>query len=192
MLEGGGREDGLLHLHPQPLEKEAVWLWRTWRAGWSSYPGLETWTPASKQGYFYSSFISVLPMVQAQIRPQMFPPPPSTEASLVLSKCIRVLFHKHNTAESFQYCWKRLGDALGRRREERRVWKTSQTVLLLLKKKGRFCGFREDPFMYFQPEEPFCPKIIDSFKLSLYYTMFLTRCEDESKKKGQAGDGEQC
>ena len=45
-------------------------------------------------------------------------------ASLGLISSARVLLHKHNTAESFQHFWKRLGDVLGSRREER-----SQTVL---------------------------------------------------------------
>ena len=38
-------------------------------------PGLETWTPASKQGDLYPSFDSCPPKVQAQIRPYVPPSP---------------------------------------------------------------------------------------------------------------------
>ena len=98
MLEGGSegvrewgiervREDGLLHLHIQPLE--------TWSVGWSwssmnSYPGLETWTPASKQGYFYSSLISVLPKVWYRSDPRCshpLPPQWPAWASASVSGC---------------------------------------------------------------------------------------------------------
>merc|ERR1711970_407874 len=51
-------------------------------------------------------------------------------------------------------------------------------------KKKKFWGFREDPFIYFKPEEPIYARIKDYFRLSLPYTMFLTRCLDESKKHG--------
>ena len=81
------REDGLLHLHIQPLE--------TWSVGWSwssmnSYPGLETWTPASKQGYFYSSLISVLPKVWYRSDPRCshpLPPQWPAWASASVSGC---------------------------------------------------------------------------------------------------------
>ena len=49
-------------------------------------------------------------------------------------------------------------------------------------KKKRFWGFREDPFIYFKPEESIYARIRDYFKLSLPYKVFLTMCEDESKK----------
>merc|ERR1719312_684911 len=63
-------------------------------------PGLEKWVPGSKQGDLYTSFDSCPPKVQAQIRPYMFPPPPTTAASMCLTRCVRVLPHKHNTGDS--------------------------------------------------------------------------------------------
>eukprot|EP00090_Calanus_glacialis_P007336 TRINITY_DN15781_c0_g1_i1.p1 TRINITY_DN15781_c0_g1~~TRINITY_DN15781_c0_g1_i1.p1 ORF type:complete len:704 (-),score=298.23 TRINITY_DN15781_c0_g1_i1:55-2166(-) len=156
--------------------------------GLDSSPGLETWTPASKQGEFYSSFDLCPPKVQAQIRPYMFPPPPSTVASLCLTKCVRVLPHKHNTGGFFVALLEKTGGCPwqeeGRKDSKEDKPDSPSVTEDPPEKKKRFWGFREDPFIYFKPEEPIYPRIRDYFKLSLPYTMFLTRCEDESKKNG--------
>ena len=53
------------------------------------------------------------------------------------------------------------------------------------KKKARvYQGFKEDPFIYFDSEEPIFTDISNYFGLSenLKSEMFLTRCKDTSKK----------
>ena len=149
-------------------------------------PGLETWTPASKQGEFYYSFDSCPPKIQAQIRPYMFPPTPSTTASLGLSKCVRVLPHKHNTGGFFVALLEKTGVCPWQEEGRKEVLEANPASPSVTvpppEKKKRFWGFREDPFIYFKPDEPIYPKIRDYFKLSLPSTMFLTRCVDESKK----------
>jgi len=149
-------------------------------------PGLETWTPACKKGEFYSSFESCPPKVQAQVRPYMFPPDPDTAASLNLRKCVRILPHKHNTGGFFVALFEKTGACPWKDEEAAEVEETGPDSPAVAvpppEKKKRFWGFREDPFIYFKSDEPIYPKIKDYFKLSLPYTMFLTRCMDESKK----------
>jgi len=147
-------------------------------------PGLETWTPASKQGDLYPSFDSCPPKVQAQIRPYMFPPPPTMAASMCLTRCVRVLPHKQNTGGFFVALLQKTG-ACPWQEEGRKVEDKPDSPPVTEQppeKKKKFWGFREDPFIYFKPEEPIYARIRDYFKLSLPYKVFLTRCEDESKK----------
>jgi len=148
-------------------------------------PGLETWTPGSKQGDLYTSFENCPPKVQAQIRPYMFPPPPTTAASMCLTRCVRVLPHKHNTGGFFVALLEKTGTCpwleQGGKEDVEKPDSPASTQQPPEKKK-KFWGFREDPFIYFKPEEPIYARIKDYFKLSLPYTMFLTRCLDESKK----------
>jgi len=148
-------------------------------------PGLETWTPGSKQGDLYTSFENCPPKVQAQIRPYMFPPPPTTAGNMCLTRCVRVLPHKHNTGGFFVALLEKTGTCPwleeGGKEDVEKPDSPASTQQPPEKKK-KFWGFREDPFIYFKPEEPIYARIKDYFKLSLPYTMFLTRCLDESKK----------
>lgn len=155
--------------------------------GLSCSPGLETWTPASKQGEFYPTFESCPPKVQAQIRPYMFPPPPSVVSTLGLTKCVRILPHKHNSGGFFVALLEKTGacpwqEKGGKEKEEDSPLSPASVTVPPPEKKKRFWGFREDPFIYFKPDEPIYPKIRDYFKLTLPSTVFLTRCVDESKK----------
>jgi len=149
--------------------------------------GLETWTPASRQGEFYNSFESCPPKIQAQIRPYMFPPTPAKASTMCLTKCVRVLPHKQNTGGFFVALLEKTGGCPWK--EEGRVEDVIESPDSPVapseqppEKKKKFWGFREDPFIYFKPGEPIHGRIKEYFKLNLPYTMFLTRCVDESKK----------
>merc|ERR1719309_121673 len=50
------------------------------------------------------------------------------------------------------------------------------------RKKPRFTGFREDPFVYMDEDDPLFPKLKEYYDLSLPSSLFLTRCQDKSKK----------
>ena len=107
---------------------------------------------------------------------------------MCLTKCVRVLPHRHNTGGFFVALLEKTG-ACPWQEEGRKETLEDQPLSPAVteqppEKKKRFWGFREDPFIYFKPEEPIYPRIRDYFKLSLPYTMFLTRCADDSKKNG--------
>ena len=114
----------------------------------------------------------------------MFPPPPTMAASMCLTRCVRVLPHKQNIGGFFVALPQKTG-ACPWQEERRKVEDKPESPPVFEpppEKKKKFWVFREDPFIYFKPEEPIYARIRDYFKLSLPYKVFLTRCEDESKK----------
>ena len=156
-------------------------------------PGLKKWNVGSKDGDLYSTWSDVSEKHHSQIRPYMFP---SDEIDkLNIDRCLRVLPHQQDTGGFFvaalvknspcQWESKQKFDANacndkngGGDNEEKRNGKEPPR-----KKPRRHQGFKEDPYIYFDREEPLFKEISTYYGLKdLKPEMFLTRCKDTNKK----------
>lgn len=153
-------------------------------------PGLTNWNVGSKDGDIYSTWSGVGEKHQSQIRPYMFP---SEEIEqLNINRCLRVLPHQQDTGGFFvavlvknspcQWESKQKFDSNGEKNDDTKG--NDGKPEPPPRKKPKFHqGFKEDPYIYFDAEEPLFKEISAYYGLKeLQPQMFLTRCKDTTKK----------
>ena len=155
--------------------------------------GLSKWKVGSKDGDIYSTWNEVSEKHQSQIRPNMFPS--ESADKLNLERCIRVLPHQQDTGgffvavlvkkapclweskQKFEANGKNCSNGTEENGEKRDVKEPPR------KKPRRHQGFKEDPYIYFNENEPLYSEISEYYGLTeLKPEMFLTRCKDTTKK----------
>ncbi|KAG8240429.1 hypothetical protein J437_LFUL003143 [Ladona fulva] len=159
-----------------------------------SLPGLKyskgklSWVPTSRDMVGYSSFSEVPEKWQTQIRPLMFPPSPDKAGDFHLDRCIRILPHHQDTGGFFVAVLQKT---------KLLPWEASAKIEKKIsgdngsggkqkeppRKKRRMHGFREDPFVFFEDDEPVWPEIKEFYGLDdLDPKLLLTRCKEGKKK----------
>lgn len=150
-------------------------------------PGLTYWEPATKDLKFYKSIDEVPEMYRTVIRPQMFPPAPEDAAKYNLERCIRVLPHHQNTGGFFiallekkkPLPWETT-DAAEAPKEAASKKEDSEPP----RKKLKYRGFKEDPFVFFDGTEEIFASIKEFYQLNDEFEPknLLTRCKEGKKK----------
>jgi len=157
--------------------------------------GVSSWTVAGRNKKaatqaeeieFFDSWEDITEQMKSQLRPQMFPPSPEEAEQFHLERCIRILPHHQDTGGFFVAVLEKTAlcpwesaknlEADGGGGGEKEVKEPP-------KKKPRFRGYKEDPFVYFKDDEKIFPGIQDYYGLTLPCNSFLTRHNDENCKK---------
>ena len=145
--------------------------------------GINKWKVAGKEkDILYDSFSQVPEKYHTQIRPHMFAPEEGIKNSeFHLDRCMRVLPHQQDTGGFFvavlhkkALCpWEskkaheefteRLDKANG---ESTKSVQNVESKFEPLRKKPRYQGYKEDPFIYFEEHDPAFEEIKEYFKLS--------------------------
>lgn len=167
-------------------------------------PGLETWLVGSKDLEFYRSFDEVNDKWKTVIRPQMFPPKVDDREQYHLNRCLRILPHHQNTGAFFVAVLRKVKSIF------KATLDTENTDVNLLsstssqlaqsntnnkrenendfsrgtRKKRRFDGYREDPFVFFKEGEAVWEDIKTYYHISDGFDSkcLLTRCIGGKKK----------
>jgi tRNA (cytosine34-C5)-methyltransferase len=162
-------------------------------------PGMDTWTPMSRDLKSFTSFDEVPANLHTQIRPHLFPPSPDKAAEYHLEKCVRILPHMQDTGGFFVAVLEKHSplpwESSGRSKEEQKVPKEETTESQIAengednsgspaKKKRKVFGYKEDPFCFFTEDDPLWPHIRDYYKISPDFSasLLLTRCQEGKKK----------
>jgi len=152
-------------------------------------PGVSTWKVSTKSGELYSQMADVVSNNdKSQIRPYMFPSDEIKDMNI--DRCMRVLPHQQDTGGFFvavltkkNLCqWESKPKLDAESNEGDNDYKRRKEPP---KKKARiYQGFKEDPFIYFDSEEPVFTDISNYFGLSeeLKSEMFLTRNKEAANK----------
>ncbi|KAL1115524.1 hypothetical protein AAG570_007553 [Ranatra chinensis] len=131
---------------------------------WS--PGLSTWLPASRDLSLYSAYDQVDEKWRTVVRPSI----------------MRILPHHQDTGGFF---------VAALVKQSRLPWEATQPKAEdttarqePARKKRRVFGYREDPYVFFEPEEPVWLSIRDFYDMSADFgsTCLLTRCTFGKKK----------
>lgn len=149
-------------------------------------PGLTYWEPATKDLKFYKTFDEVPAMYRTVIRPQMFPPAPEDAAKYNLERCIRVLPHQQNTGGFFiallekkkPLPWE--AEVAELPKESASKKEDSEPP----RKRAKYRGFKEDPFVFFDGTEEIFASIKEFYQLTDDFEPknLLTRCKEGKKK----------
>ena len=158
--------------------------------------GLHSWKLASKKGEMYDKFEDVPEdIAKTQIRPHMFPPTPDVAERLGLDKCLRLLPHHHNTGgfflallEKVSLCpWESTKRTASKDVAAEEVTETVANLEIKQSSEPpqkRFRGFKEDPFIYFTPEDSSVfDNIKEYYSLNLDSSLFLHRNKDPTTRK---------
>lgn len=165
-------------------------------------PGMTTWEIASKDMNFYSKHEDVPVEYHTFIHKEMFPPSAEEAEKLNLKKCMRVLPHHQNTGAFFiaviekrkQLPWEKKVDDTAVETKARIAnevvavvvegEESKQVVENPRKKRKINYGFREDPFVFFSPDEEVFKMIKSFYQLRDEFdpTCLLTRCLTGKKK----------
>ena len=145
-------------------------------------PGITKWKVAGKEkNVLYNDFSEVPQKYQTFIRPYMFSPPEGVDnTKFHLDRCMRILPHQQDTGGFFvavlskkSLCpWesKKEHEAFNVRldrdcenisNEENKNGKQEPP-----RKKPRYQGFREDPFIYFEENDPAFEEVKEYFQLN--------------------------
>jgi len=152
-------------------------------------PGLQDWKVSAKGAKMFTSFDEVPEKIQNQIRPHMFPC--SEISKMNINRCMRVLPHQQDTGGFFvtvltkkNLCnWESKSKLEENTEKKETNGKRKEGGEPPKKKPRRHQGFKEDPFIYFSPDEPIFKEIKEYYGLrDLKADMFLTRCKDTTKK----------
>ncbi|KAK6629062.1 hypothetical protein RUM43_002879 [Polyplax serrata] len=145
--------------------------------------GLKSWLVTSRDLQGYKTFADVPQQWHTVVRPQMFPPSPEIAEQLNLDYCIRILPHHQDTGGFFIAAVEKT-DLL--------PWESSKNEDNNLKseakeppkKKKRIFGYREDPFIFFDKDEPVWADIKEFYNITneLPEHCLLTRCKVGKKK----------
>lgn len=157
--------------------------------------GMTYWEPASKDLKFYKSYEEVPENQQTIIRPHMFPPSAEEASSYNLDKCMRLLPHLQNTGGFFVAVLIK---------NKPLPWETSEPSVSSTAttsdgdttadtgdkkdekppaKKRRIFGFKEDPYVFFEKEEPIWESIQTYYDMTdLDPLCLFTRCTTGKKK----------
>ncbi|CAG0916253.1 unnamed protein product [Notodromas monacha] len=167
--------------------------------GLRTVPGVTTWKPMSRDLKFYENPEEIPEKFSSQIRAAMFPPSPEEAAAFHLDRCMRILPHHQDTGGFFLAAIRKLkplrsvnsGPKSGEDRSSEEVQEKEKPADVVADeddkmtppKKRRFFGFREDPFIYFNQEEPCWKTIKDFFGVEgLDHRLLLSRNREEKKK----------
>lgn len=165
-------------------------------------PGLTYWQPGSRDMRFFSSWSEVPQDLQTVIHPEMFPPAPEDVGKYNLQHCIRVLPQMQNTGAFFVAVlekkklmpWEPECNDKAIRSHARKLANTKDGATAVpvgddeeempRKKKKIHYGFREDPFVFFSPDEEVFAQLKGFYQLREDFqpTCLLTRCLIGKKK----------
>lgn len=173
-------------------------------------PGLTSWKVGSKDGDHYEKWEDVKEVHESQVRPAMFPC--DEVKNMNMQRCIRILPHQQDTGGFFVAVLtkKALCEWESKAKIEKKIDSRTDEVKPHRngrepprKKQCRHRGFKEDPYIYFDDNEPifkdisecYGVKVIKIHLLSFFSAflsvspiqalepkMFLTRCKDSTKK----------
>jgi len=155
--------------------------------------GISKWKIAMKDGAMYTEFDQVPESLHSQVRPHMFAPSSGVEEKYRLDRCLRILPHQQNTGGFFvaviqknKLCpWEsgnKQPSAVSKSTENGSNGEDKKDKEPP-RKKPKYQGFKEDPFQYFDPNDPAFEEIKKYFDIQgLDATMFLTRCKDRNIK----------
>lgn len=148
-------------------------------------PGMTEWLLSSKETELFQTFEDVPEKLHTTIRPNMFPLPPEEIKKIGLDKCIRILPHLQNTGSFFVAVivkksllpWEKAED-------EKKVWSDGTVIQAPNPKKRRIYGYREDPYVFFEGNDPDWTEIKNYYDLDQAFNplCLLTRCVNEKKK----------
>ncbi|KAL7018767.1 hypothetical protein ACKWTF_010905 [Chironomus riparius] len=160
--------------------------------------GMTSWEPATKDLRFFKSFDEVPVDTQTVIHKEMFPPDTETAAKYKLENCIRVLPHHQDTGAFFIALlekksllpWEKEVDDKSIESSARKIVETESTKNgeeqpeNAKKKRRVHYGYREDPFVFFEPNEEIFTSIKKFYELSDDFdpSCLLTRCNFGKKK----------
>lgn len=164
-------------------------------------PGLTYWEPASKDLRFFKSMSEVPADLVTVVHKGLFAPPPEEVGKYNLQHCIRVLPHQQNTGAFFVSVlvkkrlmpWESEVNEKALQTQARKLASTKDDSVAVptdeteenpRKKKKIHYGFREDPFVFFTPEEEIFVQLKNFYKLNDDFkpTQLLTRCHGGKKK----------
>ncbi|KAK4884892.1 hypothetical protein RN001_001163 [Aquatica leii] len=169
-------------------------------------PGLDHWLVGNKYLEFFNTFEEVEQKWRTVIRPQMFPPKIEDRERYHLNRCIRILPHQQNTGAFFVAVLQKI-KPLGKQMPTSEVVEpdsvsTSETDKISesqsttikrehedvfargYRKKRRFEGYKEDPFVFFKEGETVWEDIKSYYEISDNFDSkcLLTRCLGGKKK----------
>jgi tRNA (cytosine34-C5)-methyltransferase len=167
--------------------------------GLKYYPGLSYWEPATKDLKFFKKFEDVPAELRTVVHKEVFPPDVDAVSSFNLQNCMRVLPHQQDTGGFFiavlekrkmlpweQKIDERSVEAFSRKSDEQfAAQQATNTDTEQPRKKKKFnFGFREDPFVFFAPDEELFGVIKKFYDLSDDFNpeCLLTRCATGKKK----------
>ncbi|GLH05793.1 tRNA (cytosine(34)-C(5))-methyltransferase [Gryllus bimaculatus] len=151
-------------------------------------PGMSHWLPASRDIKGYEKYEDVPEEWHQQIIPQMFPP------SKEEAENIRVLPHHQDTGGFFVAVlvknkllpWEseKKEVELENKDQEKGSKRENDKTNEPQRKKRRIQGYKEDPFIFFDENEPLWPLIRNFYEIDskLDPTCLLTRCKEGKKK----------
>ena len=137
--------------------------------------GISKWKIAGKErNVIYNDFSEVPLNSQSFIRPYMFSPAEGVDnAKYHLDRCMRILPHQQDTGGFFVAVLQKKTLCPW---ESKKEWEESCTKNGTngktenqdppARKKPRYQGYKEDPFMYFEDDEPAFNEVKDYFQLS--------------------------
>lgn len=175
--------------------------------------GLSHWELSPKEIEFYKTFDEVPEKYHTIIRPQMFPPTAEEANKIGLEKCMRLLPHYQNTGAFFVGVlvkkslmpWERKekeeaktaaaeeekpADANGNGNDVDTAAPVEDDKSVPWgpqRKKRRLHGYKEDPYVFFGPDEPIWNEIKEFYEIDQPRDVFdptclLTRCVGGKKK----------
>uniref|UniRef100_T1IHK3 tRNA (cytosine(34)-C(5))-methyltransferase n=1 Tax=Strigamia maritima TaxID=126957 RepID=T1IHK3_STRMM len=167
-------------------------------------PGLSHWKVTNRNIENFDTFDEVPEQFHTQIRPHMFPPPPEEVQNLHLNRCIRIVPHDQNTGGFFVAVLKKVALLPGEKikfdkpaNQERvdtvnEATNEDSTLAVNIPEKSsspprkriKICGFREDPFYFFNDDVAIWPTIQQFYKINSTFdpNCMLTRCESGKKR----------
>lgn len=166
-------------------------------------PGMSYWEPASRDLRVFKSWDEVPVEFHTIIHREMFAPPQDDVAKYNLQRCIRVLPHHQNTGAFFVAVFEKLKlmpweaevNEKAIKNQARKLAKAMDGAPDAVavdeddeqprkKKKKIHYGFREDPFVFFTPDEEVFHQLKSFYQLHDDFkpTCLLTRCLTGKKK----------
>lgn len=171
--------------------------------GLKYHKGMTNWRPADRDIEFYDKFEDVPERWITSIRPQMFADDPEDIKKHGIEKCIRILPHLQNTGAFFVVAlvkkkllpWEK-DESLKTKLPANETSNTTETSDNVTKseeksvpwgpqrKKRRLHGYKEDPFVFFEPNDETWPTIKEYYQISDKFDSqcLLTRCLGGKKK----------
>lgn len=148
-------------------------------------PGMTDWVLASKENEIFKTFEEVPEKLHTVIRPNMFPLPADEINKIGLEKCIRILPHLQNTGSFFvAVIQKKAKLPWEKAEDQKRILSVSTESQPPAPKKRRIYGYKEDPYVFFEANDPDFVEIQNYYDLddSFNPLCLLTRCNNERKK----------
>ncbi|CAH1236068.1 unnamed protein product [Diabrotica balteata] len=158
-------------------------------------PGMEDWLVSSRNLEFYETFEDVDEKWKTTIRPQMFPPKAEDREKFKLNRCIRILPHQQNTGAFFVAVLRKLKPLTAKDKstvreqddqdfQESKKRENEDNLPHNQRKKRKKDVYKEDPFVFFNDDEPVWNDIKSFYQVSDKFDSkcLLTRCHVGKKK----------